>query len=240
LRGDTVAQKGLPYVRSFIVEDDPEAVLQRFLTITAGTPEYTVATAGSGTIILTRRYTPTWAIIVAVVGILLFLLGLLALLVKETETLTITAAASPHGTRVSITGVVSDAMATRLNAELGPPPVPGDVSSPVGLGTGPVGATKGATWQCSSCGSEQAFSTTYCDVCGTVGDAAASTAMLSVHGQKTCPAGHAVPGASRFCPECGVPVLMQCRSGHDLPRGAKFCGECGEPAVEYPASSEPT
>ena len=46
--------------------------------------------AGPHTLILTRRYTPTWAIVVGIIGILFFLIGLLAFFVKQTETLTVT------------------------------------------------------------------------------------------------------------------------------------------------------
>jgi hypothetical protein len=42
-----------------------------------------------GLIVVTRQYRPTWAIVLAILGAIFFLLGLLFLLVKNTETLTI-------------------------------------------------------------------------------------------------------------------------------------------------------
>ena len=224
-----MAEKGLSFVRTAIVDDDPEVVIQRFLTVTAGTPEYTVASAGSGSVVLTRRYTPTWAIVVAVVGVLLFLIGLLALLVKQTETLTITAVASPEGTRVAISGVASAALATRLNAAMSTVGVT-NTDSGISIGAGEVRAADGDVWHCSGCGAERPSSATGCDNCGTLRDVYPVVPVFSARLQR-CPAGHEVPGADRFCPQCGAPTHMQCRSGHDLPTGAKFCGKCGEPAV---------
>ena len=51
-----------------------------------------------------------------------------------------------------------------------------------------------------------------------------------------CPVGHRVPGGSRFCPECGLPLDSQrCSScGATVSPGARFCAQCGaqvEPAA---------
>lgn len=51
----------------------------------------------------------------AIVGALLFLIGLLALLVKNTESLTIALAEVEGGTRVTISGVATPEMIARLN-----------------------------------------------------------------------------------------------------------------------------
>ena len=48
-----------------------------------------------GSIVVIRRYTPGWAIVVGIVGLLFFLLGLLFFLVKNTDSLTISI--SPRG-----------------------------------------------------------------------------------------------------------------------------------------------
>jgi hypothetical protein len=89
--------------------------MQGFVTATAGTSGYTMNTAGSNSLVLTRKYLPTWAIIVAIVGALVMLLGLLALLVRNTESLTIALAEVEGGTRVTITGVATPEMIARLN-----------------------------------------------------------------------------------------------------------------------------
>jgi hypothetical protein len=110
-----MAAAGSGYNLTIVTKLQPDEAMQTLLGGLSGSAEYTVNAAGSNTIILTRRYTPTWAIVVAVLGILLFLIGLLALLVKNTETLTLTIAASPDGSRVSASGVASRELAARLN-----------------------------------------------------------------------------------------------------------------------------
>jgi hypothetical protein len=100
------------------VAERPDVVMQNIVTAAATVHGYQVTSAGGNTLILSRRFTPTWAVIVAVIGILFFLIGLLALLVKETETLTVTLTESDGKTRVSISGVATSEMGARLNAVL--------------------------------------------------------------------------------------------------------------------------
>jgi Uncharacterised protein family UPF0547 len=109
---------GQSYVRTATSLEPPDRVLQSILTGTAGTRNYSVAQVGSNTIILTRRYIPQWAVVVGVLGILLFLIGLLAFLVRETETLTITVTPTPSGTEIRSSGVASPEMVARLNGIL--------------------------------------------------------------------------------------------------------------------------
>jgi hypothetical protein len=54
--------------------------------------------------VVTRRYTPGWAVTLGILGLIFFLLGLLFFLVKKTETLTISI--SPRG-ETSSTVVIS-------------------------------------------------------------------------------------------------------------------------------------
>jgi hypothetical protein len=51
---------------------------------------YEMRQVTSNSLHITRRYVPTWAIVVAIVGAMFLLLGLVALVVRETEVLTIT------------------------------------------------------------------------------------------------------------------------------------------------------
>jgi hypothetical protein len=92
--------------------------MQLFVSATAGTSGYTMNSAGTNSLVLTRKYTPTWAIVVAVIGIIVFLIGLLALLVKNTESLTVTLTEVPEGTRVNITGVATPDMISRFHGVL--------------------------------------------------------------------------------------------------------------------------
>jgi hypothetical protein len=65
-----------------------------------------------------RRYTPTWAVVVAVVGFLPFFVGLLALVVRNTETLDIRVTANPAGSGsvMVVNGVADTEIITRLQA----------------------------------------------------------------------------------------------------------------------------
>lgn len=122
------------YIQNVTVADKPDVVMQQFVGATAGASGFTVNQAGN-TLILTRKHTPTWAIVLAVLGALLFLVGLLFLLVKETETLTISLAELPEGgTRVSISGQATPDLVGRLNAVVtslaAVPPMPGLPASP--------------------------------------------------------------------------------------------------------------
>jgi len=93
-------------------------------TAAATVPDYTVTLAGPNTLVLTRRYLPSWAVIVGVLGLLLFLIGLLAFLIRSTETLTITFTPVEGGTRVDVSGLVSQEMDVRLTAVLGGASIP--------------------------------------------------------------------------------------------------------------------
>lgn len=93
--------------------------MQSFVTAAAGTNGYTLNTAGPNALILTRKFLPTWAIVVAIIGAFFFLLGLLFLLVRTTETLTVTLGEADGGTRVTISGLATPEMMARLNAVIG-------------------------------------------------------------------------------------------------------------------------
>jgi hypothetical protein len=100
-----------------LVSEQADVVSQALIAAASGVPGYTINTAGAGSVIFTRKYSPTWAIVVAVIGVLFFLLGLLALLVKETETLTATVTPVKNGTRVVFSGIATrDIMARVISA----------------------------------------------------------------------------------------------------------------------------
>lgn len=82
-----------------------------FATITAGAERikpYKVTSPTSESLILSRRHTPTWAL--ALVGLLVFLLGLLFLLVKTTDVITVRAENVGADARVSAVGTGSAEM----------------------------------------------------------------------------------------------------------------------------------
>lgn len=72
----------------------------------------------SNALLVTRR-TPTWAVVLALAGLLVMLLGLLFLLVKQTETVSVLAVDDGSGgCTVTITGSGPGAVAFMLNREL--------------------------------------------------------------------------------------------------------------------------
>ena len=111
-------EPGGVFNQTVVVVEKPDALMQRFVSATAGTSGYTMNSVGPNTLILTRKYWPTWVIVVAVIGALLFLIGLLALLIRNTETLTVTLTEVPEGTRVNITGVATPDMIARFHGVL--------------------------------------------------------------------------------------------------------------------------
>ncbi len=109
---------GQPYNTRWIVETPPEAVVQQVTNTITYCDGYSFQPTAPNSVTLIRKYWPVWVIVVAVAGALLCLLGLLALLYKETETLTVTASETPEGTQVDVSGVGSTEAIGRLNALL--------------------------------------------------------------------------------------------------------------------------
>lgn len=110
--------KGQNFNQTVLVAASPDDVSQRVLASTAGVSGYTASMAGPGSIALTRKYIPTWAIVVATIGLLFFFIGLLALLYRDTEITMVTVNPVQGGSRVTVSGVGSPEMFTRLNGAL--------------------------------------------------------------------------------------------------------------------------
>ena len=108
--------EGVPISMMLEVPGSPEEAHQRIVMATSGAKGYTVAPAGPNTLILTRRYLPTWALVVGIIAILSLVGIALLLFVRKTETLTITLTKSKKGTSVSVTGPASQEMIQRLNS----------------------------------------------------------------------------------------------------------------------------
>jgi hypothetical protein len=84
-----------------------------FATITAGAERikpYKVTSPAADTLMLTWRRTPTWAWALALVGLLVLLLGLLFLLVKTTDVITVRAQNAGTDLVVSAVGTGSAEM----------------------------------------------------------------------------------------------------------------------------------
>jgi len=76
---------------------------------------YEVRQTTGNSLHVNRRYVPVWAIIVAILGVWFFLIGLLALLVRETEALTITVYGQDEGSYLDFSGVASPQVAKAVN-----------------------------------------------------------------------------------------------------------------------------
>jgi hypothetical protein len=146
---------------SRLVPEPPQVVSQAVIAAVAGVPDYTVNAPGPGSIVLTRKYRPTWTIVVAIVGFFFFLIGLLALLIQNTEALTLTLTLEEGGTRVTMSGVATPEMVTRLGAALGAMPGVGQVAS--GALTH---AQDDATKTCPSCAETVKAAAAVCRFCG--------------------------------------------------------------------------
>jgi hypothetical protein len=84
---------GQPFHYSILVPASPAAAMQTFLTLPSSGnyfDGYEVRQVTGSSLHVTRRHVPTWAIAVAIAGSLFFLIGLVALLVRETEVLIVT------------------------------------------------------------------------------------------------------------------------------------------------------
>ena len=134
---------GQLFSQTVALPQPPEVAQQHVFMAVTGLPGTTPFQVGPGVILVTRRYIPTWAIVLAVIGFFFFLLGLLFLLVRTSETLEIRISTSPdaQGSIVTINGVADSETITRLQGVLmagrpvgGPGPVyggPGPQVNPV-------------------------------------------------------------------------------------------------------------
>jgi hypothetical protein len=111
-------EPGQPVSYSVLVPASQAAAAQSLLSLRSGGnyfDGYDVRQVGANCIQFTRRYTPQWAVVVAIVGSCLFLLGALALLVRETEVLTINVYQRDEGSYLSVSGRAAPAVAAAVN-----------------------------------------------------------------------------------------------------------------------------
>jgi len=104
------------------IDEPPDQVYARVVASVSMVSGYQV-TGHPGLIVITRTYRPTWAIVLAIVGIFLCLLGLLFLLVQRTETVTVTfTPREPGGCTATVAGEVDDRNVAWLLALVSSPP----------------------------------------------------------------------------------------------------------------------
>ena len=112
-----VTSQGFQIAQTVDVPLPLEQVKQNLFAASQG--EDTSVYIAGNTLMISRKYLPTWALVVAIVGVLLFLLGLLALLIRDTETAYLQLGVLPDGgTRVVASGTLLPEAWTRISMTL--------------------------------------------------------------------------------------------------------------------------
>lgn len=109
---------GLAFNKQAVVAATSESLMQALIAAASVAQGCRVTSLGPGSIVVVRRYRPTWTIVIAIIGALFALLGLLALLYQAEETLTITLSGVEGGTRVVVSGTTSGELMHRVNTVL--------------------------------------------------------------------------------------------------------------------------
>lgn len=101
-----------------------------------------VVPVGPTTYRITRTYLPTWTIVVAVLGFLLCLVGLLALLLRNTEVLTVDIQPDGDGSLITVSGMSDGPTVTTIQSTLARfgGYSPGQLGSAFGYGQAETGA----------------------------------------------------------------------------------------------------
>jgi len=79
---------------------------------------YEVRQVTGNSLHITRRYVPPWAFVVAIIGCFFFLIGLLALLVRDTEVLTVTVYQQEDGSYLDCAGTAASSVTTLVNSAI--------------------------------------------------------------------------------------------------------------------------
>ena len=78
--------------------------------------QHRVSAAFDDTLIIERRYTPTWAVVLAVAGLFaMFVLSLLFLLISKTELVAVSAATDGGGSVIRVNGTLQSEVLVALH-----------------------------------------------------------------------------------------------------------------------------
>jgi hypothetical protein len=105
---------GQPYNYSVRVSAPVSEVMQALLSIPRGGnyfDGYQAQQATPSSVHVTRNHVPIWAAVIAIAGFWVCGLGLLALLIRETEVLTATVIGGDPETRVDVSGIATPIVA---------------------------------------------------------------------------------------------------------------------------------
>jgi hypothetical protein len=115
-----VATAGTQIYQTATLDEPAATVLNRVIQAASGVPGYSVTSTSPTSVIITRKFTPTWAVVVGVLGLLLFLIGVLFFFVKTTETLSVTLSEAGGKTTVALSGNSTPVMTERLQWAMTP------------------------------------------------------------------------------------------------------------------------
>jgi hypothetical protein len=127
---------GRPFTYAVLVPAAPAVAMQSLLSVPAAGnyfDGYEVRQVTWNSVHITRRYVPVWAIVIAVVG-MFFFIGLVALLARDTEVLTITVHEQEDGSYLDFSGMAAPGVSATVNHAIDslligvamppPPPMP--------------------------------------------------------------------------------------------------------------------
>lgn len=112
----------MPLSETHALALSPAAAIRTAVALVDGLPGYEVTEVDGSSALITREYRPTWALVLAASTVLGFLPGLLALAIKREEALRVVAfAREDRGSELTVDGIASGELVTRLRATLGAP-----------------------------------------------------------------------------------------------------------------------
>jgi hypothetical protein len=124
-----VASPGRTFTGQVVVGESVDTVTQTLARGLSSRAGYSMTMAGNRSLLLQRRYPPTWTIVVATIFAILtvltfwligplFLFGLLVLLVRQTETLSINVSEARDGTEVRTSGIATEELIASVQSIL--------------------------------------------------------------------------------------------------------------------------
>jgi zinc-ribbon domain len=156
---------GQNFHETLLVNGQVEEVFQSVLASFNGTTGYQVNGVSPSSIVLTRKFRPTWVWVVAVIGFFFFFIGLLVLFYTETETVTVTLTAEKNKTQITIGGVGTPEILTLLTSSVSKFQRASQAKAPSELSsTSTSKVTKGKF--CSDCGVKLETGVKFCPECG--------------------------------------------------------------------------
>lgn len=228
------------YVHSYTSGASVDEATQALVAGMAGVKGCSVAATPPGTIVVTRTYRPGWAIALAIVTSILFLVGLLFLLITRTEALTVRITPEGRGSRLSIAGASAHELIVRLNATLRSLPdlrdlsgAPAELSDPVVVE--PVGimggqGTPAAAAPPPAAGPVAAPVITAVPLVTTEAPrGSAPGGNVAADGRACAGCGRALDPDDQFCGTCGAAAPVACDTcAAELYEGDTFCTACGQ------------